>query len=212
MKLFQLQATKLPLSAELLALAQDPQRERVSLADLMAALGDRALGALMFVFALPNTLPAPPGTSAILGTPLVLLAAQLMLGLKPWLPRFVSRRSMPRADFEKLMLRVAPWLIKAERLLRPRMSALATPPLEYFVGAICLVLALVIALPIPFGNIPPAIAICLLALGVLERDGLWVLAGMATATAAGVIVWGMLLAMVKAVIYLVTRVLLDAAA
>jgi hypothetical protein len=201
-------ATKLPLSAELLALAQDRSRERVSLADLVAALGDRALGALMFVFAVPNILPAPPGTSAILGTPLVLLATQLMLGLRPWLPGFVSRRSMLRTDFEQMVFRVAPRLRKVERLLRPRMSALASPPVEYLVGAICLLLALVIALPIPFGNIPPAIAICLFALGVLERDGLWVLAGMFSTISAGFIVWGVLLAMIKAVVFLATRFVL----
>jgi hypothetical protein len=201
-------ATKLPLSAELLALAQDRSRERVSLADLVAALGDRALGALMFVFAVPNILPAPPGTSAILGTPLVLLATQLMLGLRPWLPGFVSRRSMLRTDFEQMVFRVAPRLRKVERLLRPRMSALASPPVEYLVGAIFLLLALVIALPIPFGNIPPAIAICLFALGVLERDGLWVLAGMFSTISAGFIVWGVLLAMIKAVVFLATRFVL----
>lgn len=204
--------TKLPLSTELLALARDHGRERISLADLMAMLGDRALGALMFVFALPNTLPALPGTSAILGTPLVLLSVQLMFGLRPWLPRFLSQRSMARADFEAFMLRVTPWVVKAERLLKPRLSVLTLPPVEYLIGTVCVALALLIALPIPFGNIPPAIAVCLFALGVLERDGLWVLAGAGAAIVATLIAWGVLFAMLKAAVFIVTKILADIAA
>ena len=37
------------------------------------------------------------------------------------------------------------------------------------------------AMSAPRAEIPPAIAICLLALGVLERDGLWVMVGFAVA-------------------------------
>ena len=38
-------------------------------------------------------------------------------------------------------------------------------------------LALILFLPIPFGNIPPAAAIACLALGLAERDGLAVIVG-----------------------------------
>lgn len=54
--------------------------ERISVADLLAAMQDRALAALMFIFAVPNVVPVPPGTSAILGAPFIFLAAQLTLG------------------------------------------------------------------------------------------------------------------------------------
>ena len=60
-----------------------------------------------------------------------------------------------------------------EKLLRPRWSWLVGPRAEHVLGALTLVLAVVITLPIPFGNMLPAFAICLIALGVLERDGLW---------------------------------------
>ena len=88
--------------------------------DLIDALGDRALGALMFLFAMPNVLPVPPGTSAVLGAPLVFLAAQLMFGRGAWLPRVLASRSMTRADFALLVRRITPWLQRGERMLRPR--------------------------------------------------------------------------------------------
>lgn len=135
---------KQPLSVVLRALSCDLNRQRISVGDLLSALGDRALGALMFVFAVPNVVPTPPGTSTVLGAPLVFLAAQLAFGWKPWLPGIISRRSMSREDFHLLVGRVAPWLERAEKLLKPRASFLAVPPMEYVVGLLCLLLAVVL--------------------------------------------------------------------
>jgi hypothetical protein len=198
---------RLPLSAVLRQLAAEPDRERVSVRDLFAALGDRALAALLFVFAVPNVIPSPPGLSTVLGVPLLFLSAQLLLGRKAWLPEFIARRSMARADFEALMNRVLPWLQRAERLLQPRLSGLALPPMEYLLGFICLALAMLLVLPIPLGNNAPALAIALIALGILERDGLWVLAGLCVTALSVTVVSGVVLAIVKAVTALVTTAL-----
>jgi hypothetical protein len=58
------------------------------------------------------------------------------------------------------------------------------------IGAVCLLLSIILFLPIPMGNMPPAIAICLFALAILERDGIWVLAGFGAAIAAVAVIWG----------------------
>ena len=188
---------RLPLSDVLRVLANDPGRERISIGDLLEALGDRALGALMFVFAVPNVLPTPPGTSSVLGAPLVFLAAQLALGREPWLPAFISNRSMSCYVLRALVRRIAPWLMRAENILRPRARALAAPPMEYVVGFVCFILAVILVLPIPFGNIPPALAISLMSLGVLERDGWWVAAGFVATVVSVIIVSGVVFAMLK---------------
>src|SRR5699024_9313881 len=86
------------LSAILRQLAGDKKRQRISIGDFFEVMGDRATGALMLILALPNLVPTPPGTSAILGAPLLLLAAQLTFGLRPWLPKVIARRSMKRED------------------------------------------------------------------------------------------------------------------
>lgn len=200
-------AGKVTLSSMLQALAHDDSRERISIGDLLTALGDRALAALLFVFAVPNVFPTPPGTSSILGAPLVFLAAQLAFGRRPWLPAVIARRTMTRADFGALVRRINPWLARAERLLQPRVMALALPPMEYLVGLVCLLLAIVLVLPVPFGNMLPALAISLLALGVLERDGVWILAGLATTVVSAVVVSGVVFAMFKATVFFVTEVL-----
>lgn len=194
-----------PLSVVLLRLAQDTTRKRIAVGDLLRALGDRALGALIFIFAVPNVIPVPPGVSTVLGAPLLFLSVQLMFGLRPWLPALVAKRSISREDLATLVRRVVPWLARAEKLLRPRVRVLAGPPAEYLVGFVCLLLACILVLPIPLGNALPALAISLMALGVLERDGLWVLGGLVAAVVSVAVVYGVVLAMAKAALYLLAR-------
>lgn len=188
-------------------LAGDPTRQRVSVGDIIAAMGDRAFGALMLVFALPNAIPTPPGTSAILGAPLVFLAAQMMFGRRPWLPQFIANRSMARQDFATLVGRLGPWLSRAEKLLRPRLSTLTLPPMEYLIGFVCLILSLVLVLPIPLGNMLPAIAISIFAFGVLERDGVWTIAGLIMSAVSLFVAAGVVYALLKAVFYLIANAL-----
>jgi hypothetical protein len=126
----------------------------------------------------------------------------MMLGRVPWLPRFIGARAIPRDRFALLIDNLAPWLARAERLLRPRWSWLVNHRAERVMGAFCLVLAAVLTLPIPFGNMLPALAISLIALGVLERDGVWVLVGTLTGILSLVIVAGVLYALVKSMIFL----------
>ncbi|MDQ1818076.1 exopolysaccharide biosynthesis protein [Massilia sp. CCM 9210] len=194
------------LSQLLRKLADDVSRDRIAVGDLLHALGDRAIGALLFIFAFPNILPVPPGTSAVLGAPLVFLAAQLTFGMRPWLPGFISRRSMPRTDFQGMIRRVVPWLERAEKLLRPRASVLALPPFEYIVGVVCLLLATVLVLPIPLGNMLPALSISLLALGLLERDGYAIALGLIAATMSAVVVSGVIWGIIKGIIFMISGV------
>jgi len=195
------------LSQILRQIAADETRRRISVGDLLAALHDRAIGALIFVFAVPNTIPMPPGASSILGAPLLFLTAQLAFARGPWLPRIIADRSMDRAHFAAVVERVAPWLARAERLLRPRLSILVRPPLEYLIGIICLLLSVILFLPIPMGNMPPAVAICVFSLAVLERDGVWALAGLCAAIASITIVWGVLFALLRGALLVLSRLL-----
>jgi hypothetical protein len=150
----------------------------ISLGDVLAAFGDRAFGALMLVFAAPNMLPLPPGVSVVLGAPLLFVTAQLMLGRPAlWMPAFICRQSISRDVFIVLTTKLSPILLRAERGLRPRLSLLLHPVNERIAGAACLLLAVILLLPIPFGNIPPAWALAAFALGILERDGLATLVG-----------------------------------
>ncbi len=167
--------------------------ERVSLGDIDAAMQDRAFGLLMLVFALPNLLPVSiPGMSAVTGLPLVLIGFQLLAGAsKPWLPSWLARRSFPRTEFARFLSRALPWLERIEKLLRPRLAGMTRRGVERFlIGGLAVVLAATLALPIPFGNMLPAFALVLFALGLLERDGVAVLAGLLVGLAGLAVVAG----------------------
>jgi len=166
----------------------DTQQD-ISIGELADSLGERAFGALMFIFALPNALPMPPGTSAILGLPLVILTWQVMIGRQTlWLPELVRKRRISRELIVAFVSKVTPLMTRLERILRPRLDIIVTSHLaERMIGLVAFPLALVLFLPIPFGNIPPAAAIACLALGLAERDGLAVIVGYMLAIASAAV-------------------------
>lgn len=178
------------LSAILTAIAEAQDKERISIGDLLEALRHRALGALMFVFAIITALPMPPGVSAVVGAPLVFLTAQLMLGRNAWLPRIITDRSLSRVDFSKVVKAASPWLARAESIMKPRFEFLAKRPVVHVVGFVAFIMALLVLLPIPGANMAPSIAICIIALGVLERDGIWVGLGALVAVVSTAVVGG----------------------
>ena len=194
-----------PLSDVLFDIAVDTTRPRISIGQLIKALDDRALAALVLIFALPNAIPMPPGTSSVLGTPLVFLTAQLALARSPWLPQFIANRSVSRPDFAAVVVRLAPWLARAEKLLKPRLLWMTSSIGERFIGLVSLFLSVVLVLPIPFGNMLPATAICLMALGLLERDGLWMIAGLVTTVISIALVAGVLVGMLKAAMFVIAN-------
>jgi hypothetical protein len=178
------------LSAILTAIAEAEDRDRISIGDLLEALKRRALGALMFIFAIITALPMPPGVSAVVGAPLVFLSAQLMLGMNAWLPRIITDRSLSRVDFHRVVKAASPWLARAEGIMKPRFEFLAKRPAVYFAGFVTFVMSLLVLLPIPGANMAPSIAICIIALGLLERDGIWIVLGAAVGIISTVVVGG----------------------
>jgi len=181
---------------------------RISLGALRDALGDRGFGVLLFIFALPNLVPVNiPLLSAVLGLPLVLLAAQLSYGRhKPWFPDWLTAQSFPRQGFSNVVLRALPFLERTERLLRPRLTMLLSWTGERVIGVAILILALVLTLPIPFANWLPACAIAIIALAILEKDGLAVLVGIAVGVVSVLVAATVVIGLIKASILLFSRI------
>ena len=96
-----------------------------------------------------------------------------------------------------MALRAAPWLQRAETLLRPRrMIALTNRFARAALMLPLLALAFVLALPIPFGNILPVAALTVFALGFLERDGAAILVALGLTVVA--LAWTALLVLAGA--------------
>jgi hypothetical protein len=161
----------------------------VSVAALRDAFGDRSLAALLVLFSAFNMIPLPPGATAVTGLPLLIIAAQMIYGgNRAWLPKLLTKRTIPLDTFRAIMDWTVPRLQRVERLIRPRYWPFHEGHSDRIIGVITLVMAIYIILPIPLGNWPPAFASALLGLSLIERDGILFAAGSVAAVVSTVIV------------------------
>jgi hypothetical protein len=155
--------------------------ERVSLGALAEALEERGIGIVVLCLALPNAVPGPslPGISALFALPIAWLGVQLARGRDyPQFPRWLCERSLDRRRFAGLVARTTPAIDWLERWLGPRPGWLTGRPGRRLPGFALIFYGLVLALPIPLGNLPIAVAITVLALGLVERDNRALLSGL----------------------------------
>jgi hypothetical protein len=89
----------------------------------------------------------------------------------------VLNRTMSMGDFRSLTGKLAPYLQRIERRLRPRLTFMYNRVADRLMGAVCFLLAIIVFLPIPFGNMLPSLAIAAFAIGAAERDGVAAMIG-----------------------------------
>ena len=166
-------------SAVLAGLDELLPARRVTVGEMVDALGGAGIGLTILMLALPSFIPVPGlPTGVVFGTALAILALQVMLGAdRLILPERLRRFSMPREPVVKGGLWIAPWFRRVEWMLRPRLPALSGRIARFVLALPILIHAVMILLPIPLGNQLPALAVIAFAFGLIERDGIAVLAG-----------------------------------
>ena len=176
-------------TSEVLATLAHGEGERVTFGEILLGLRHRALGFATLIFSLPCCLPMPPGIPTVCGIALVIIALNLIaMRQRLWLPEAVARKTVARSDLNRMVVRATPLMRRLERYCRPRLPGVTESVGKVVVGLVILVLGFVMILPIPFvGNMPPAIAASVIALGMTERDGLIVVIGLVVSVAAVVI-------------------------
>lgn len=160
--------------------------EAVFIEELIDRLQGRAFGLGVLLFMAPVCLPMPPGVHTLAGLLLLLFAIQLVMGRRRlWLPNWIRKKRIQKDKIIRGLDRMARFTNVVERVARPRWLFMTGGAGKRAVGVVLIVLAIVLILPIPIlGNLPPAVAACVLALSLAERDGLLVLAGLITSAAA----------------------------
>jgi hypothetical protein len=152
-----------------------PRLDKLTVGALVDKAEEGGFGFLVGVL----TLIAIPfvGLSTPFGLAIALLGAQLMLGLRhPWLPGRARRRALSMTMLDRvlgLLARRTRWLAKMSRrrwepAIQPRLIGLCI---------VLLALGLALPLPIPGSNLVFLIPLFIYAIGVLERDGLWIVVG-----------------------------------
>jgi hypothetical protein len=153
--------------------------ERLTLGQLVDALGRSGQGLVLLLLALPAFIPVPAlPTGFVFGTALSIVALQMAAGRQSLaLPDFLRRRSLPRKAVESTVERLDGFMSRLDGVLRPRLLALTDRMATVIVAILIFILGVTLVLPIPFGNQGPAFAIVVFAFGLLERDGLAIIAG-----------------------------------
>jgi hypothetical protein len=179
-------------------LISDESHQVLTVEQIVKALGPTSFGTSLMVFSIPEVLPIPlPGMTTVVVIPTGIVSWQLLRG-KPEvsLPDVLLRRSIPRKAFAAAVSAILPFLETAERGTRVRWGWTSSPAAKRLLGLFILMMAAVIALPIPFTNMPAAISIFIISLGMVERDGvlisLGILLGLATIAMIGMLGLGIL--------------------
>ncbi len=157
-----------PISRIVREVAAQFPGERISLGDMAEAFGDRAFGLLILLLCLPSLLP---GMASVFGIPMLILGVQMGMGRRvPKLPGFVARQTIKRTDLLRLSDGSSKWLGRIERYVKPRPGAFVSPMGDRVVGWLTVYSALMLILPGPGTNGPPAFGNIVMALGVVEHD------------------------------------------
>lgn len=162
------------------------ERRPVTLGRLLAVLGEQATAMVLLVFSIPAIIPTP-GVPAgmIFGTVLVILSCQLVVGTRRfWLPKRLARIEVPRSLLSGMVVRLGPKLQWIETWLRPRWTGLSGRAALRPLGLVVVVMGVIIALPVPFGNVLPGLSVFFIALGLAQRDGVAIGIGLVFGIAA----------------------------
>lgn len=182
-----------PMSDIVDRMADTAQGNRVTVGEVLEAFGRRSYLPLLVVpsLAVMSPLSGVPLLSSFCGAIIVIISAQMVfprLG-RLWIPGVIGRRTISgkraRAAVGRLA-KIAHWM---DDHARARLRWLIDPPGRTVLEVVCLFCGL--AMPflefIPFSSSVAGGAVLLIAAGLLTRDGLFALAGLAIIPVFGVL-------------------------
>lgn len=180
---------KLPRSSELLVKIEQHSGDTISIAEIVTIFRESGFGLLLIVFAGFPALPFPAlGIATILSLPIIFLSTQLIIGRNSlWLPTWLAKKRVSTKSVNNMVEKLLPYVKKLEFFLKPRVGFLSSKAGHKLIGIVCFMCAISIALPIPLTNTIPSMGVVIMSLGLLERDGIAIIAGMIVGI-AGVII------------------------
>jgi hypothetical protein len=182
----------LPVSLLLRELIDTAPADHFTLDWLIASLPERSFGILMLILAV---LAMVPVGSMLPGLLLATLAVQMTIGRAgPVFPRRIALHPLPTPQLRRIGRYPISALSYVEKIIRPRWPAVFLRSARGIGAVVLLLTCMVLLTPLPLTNVPPAIAIALIALAYIEEDGallaIGLLAALALLGVAVAAVWG----------------------
>ena len=182
------------------SLCNETEGERVTVGDLLNAVGRRSYGPVLLLLGFISISPLTiiPGANVLMALITLIFAVQMALGQHyPWVPKKALEFSFPRKHLISGVAAADKYVAQVDRFLKPRLTFLTQSPFAQLVAVACAGAALV-TLPlsfVPLGPVIPSLAILLFGLAITARDGfVLVLAGASFAGACYILmrVWAVL--------------------
>lgn len=149
--------------------------DTITLGELSDAMEERAFGLLLLILALPCCLPFIYLLPQIVAFPMVVLTWQMASGrAAPWLPETLRKRTMRVDSLIDVVVRAKKYGGWLERFAHPRFAAMTGDRGTRVIGALLVVPCLSIMVPLPLTNTVPGFGVSLAAIGLIERDGVFV--------------------------------------
>ena len=187
------------LSAQFAAIARSLPDEKLPVQALLERVGQSGMLLFAVFLTLPFLVPVSvPGVSTVFGLLIILIGIGFALDRLPWLPSFVMGRTVPAGRLGAALEQGSKLVARIEGFLHPRLGFLVHGLGMNRLNGLTLAFAGVLLMApfgfVPFSNTVPGLAILFLALGMLERDGAFVILGylmtVATCVYFGVLIWG----------------------
>lgn len=178
-------------------LEEQADSQGMSLKLILERTEGRGIYLVMMFACLPFVVPVSlPGLSTVMGLIVGVLSVRLALGKPPALPRFLAQRTLKPKTVRRILKASLRFLRFLEKMVRPRRTRwLASPSAMFLNGALMAFMAFLLALPFPpivlFTNSLPSYAIILIAVSIMEEDGVTIWLGYA-AVAATLIYFGLM--------------------
>ena len=149
----------------------DPADLRLNLAELLQLHGDSSTAVVLMLMALLTVVPIA-GAGSVLSLGILAIAWGWARGHDSMdLPRRLGALSMNERWTGRCLHSLAWMYEKANRWLRPRWSLWSHRTMRWAWGVWIALMAAVIFLPLPLGNVLPSLSLILLSLGWMFRDG-----------------------------------------
>jgi len=178
----------------LMTIIEGYEDERITFEKLVNYLHEYGFGLVMLMFSLPSCIPIPvAGVTPILAAPLFFIAVQMIAGRDhPWLPNWLKKKSASKESLINIIKKVSGIMIKTKNILKKIFPIHKSKTLgrltkyinakfeigERTIGFFSFIFATSIAVPLPFTNFLPGIAIFMMSKGLLNKNSFLIINGM----------------------------------
>lgn len=179
------------LIARLAALAGSS--DKITVHDIREEIGERSFGPFLIIPAVIEISPIGgiPGVPTAIAIIISLFAVQILFGRKHlWLPQTLENRTLNGHKVNKGLRKITALGSYSDKIFRPRMKWATKPPYLQFLSLV--VILLCVSVPplelIPFASTVPMLAIIMIGMALLLRDGVVAVVAGAIAAASGYLV------------------------